>query len=158
MCATCAYSASTTAAVGITGLRVWLQTRTWAWLTPRRLRRITIAPIQSLETAAGAAHEVGHVLGDLDSKAPWKPGEFGLGRICPSDEVNAWRWVLANTPIWERPMHARMAECLASYRPDATPEEARAIDEVCSDISFRLTQLRILGGELVRTGARGRPT
>jgi hypothetical protein len=42
MCATCVSSASVTAAAGAAGLRVWLQTRTWAWLTPRRLRRITI--------------------------------------------------------------------------------------------------------------------
>lgn len=45
MCATCASSASTTAAAGIAGLRVWLQTQTWTWLTPRRLRRITIASV-----------------------------------------------------------------------------------------------------------------
>jgi hypothetical protein len=109
-----------------------------------KLRRVTIAPIQSLETAAVAAHELGHVLGDMDPHAPWKLGEFGIGRICPSDEVNAWRWVLKNTPVWLPPMHERMAQCLASYRPDATPDEAGAIDEVCSNISFRLTQLRIM--------------
>ena len=40
-------------------------------------------------------------------------------------------------------MHQRMTECLASYRPDATPDEARAIDEICGDISFRRVQLRI---------------
>jgi hypothetical protein len=39
MCATCAM----TAAAGVTGLRAWLQTRGWRWLTPRRLRRITVA-------------------------------------------------------------------------------------------------------------------
>ena len=71
---------------------------------------------------------------------------FGLSRIYPSDEVNAWRWVLEHTPVWLPAMHQRMTECLASYRPDATPEEARAIDQLCSDISFRLTQLRILRG------------
>jgi hypothetical protein len=106
-----------------------------------KLRRITIAPVQSLETAAVAAYEVGHVLGDMDPNAPWKPGFLGLRRICPSDEVCAWRWVLANTPVWERPMHQHMSECLASYRPDATPEEARAIGEVCSALSFRRVQL-----------------
>ena len=31
------------AAAGVTGLRSWLQTRGWTWLTPTRLRRITIA-------------------------------------------------------------------------------------------------------------------
>ena len=41
MCATCAF----TAAAGASGLRVWLQTRGWTWLTPRRLRRLTIAAV-----------------------------------------------------------------------------------------------------------------
>jgi len=31
------------AAAGATGVRAWLATRGWAWLTPRRLRRATIA-------------------------------------------------------------------------------------------------------------------
>lgn len=39
MCATCVYAA----AAGVTGLRAWLQTRGWVWLTRRRLRRITVA-------------------------------------------------------------------------------------------------------------------
>jgi hypothetical protein len=30
------------AAAGASGARAWLQTRGWAWLTPRRLRRVTI--------------------------------------------------------------------------------------------------------------------
>jgi hypothetical protein len=32
-----------TAAAGATGLRAWLQTRGWTWLTPTRLKRVTIA-------------------------------------------------------------------------------------------------------------------
>ena len=32
-----------TAAAGATGLRTWLQTRGWTWLTPKRLKRATIA-------------------------------------------------------------------------------------------------------------------
>jgi hypothetical protein len=39
MCAGCAM----TAAAGATGLRTWLQTRGWTWLTPTRLKRATIA-------------------------------------------------------------------------------------------------------------------
>lgn len=31
------------AAAGVTGLRSWLQTRRWTWLSPVVLRRITIA-------------------------------------------------------------------------------------------------------------------
>jgi len=32
-----------TAAAGATGIRAWLATRRWSWLTPRRLRQMTIA-------------------------------------------------------------------------------------------------------------------
>jgi hypothetical protein len=39
MCATCAFAA----AAGVSGLRAWLQTRPWVWLSRRRLRGITIA-------------------------------------------------------------------------------------------------------------------
>jgi len=36
-------AAAATAAAGATGIRAWLGTRRWAWLTPRRLRRATVA-------------------------------------------------------------------------------------------------------------------
>lgn len=39
MCAACAMAA----AAGVTGVRSWLQTRSWTWLTPVVLRRLTIA-------------------------------------------------------------------------------------------------------------------
>jgi hypothetical protein len=41
MCSVCAY----TAAASVTGIRAWLQTRGWAWLTRRRLRGLTAAAI-----------------------------------------------------------------------------------------------------------------
>jgi hypothetical protein len=42
MCMQCTIGAS--AAVGsASGLRAWLGTRAWAWLTPTALRRVTIA-------------------------------------------------------------------------------------------------------------------
>jgi hypothetical protein len=113
----------------------------------RKLRRVTIAPIQSLETAAVAAHEIGHILGDSDPNAPSKRGEFGLGTICVSDELKSWEWVLENIPLWQAPMHERMTECLASYRPHATPVEANAMDGLCADLTFRRVQLRIMTGE-----------
>jgi hypothetical protein len=40
MCVQCMVGA-TTAAAGVTGIRAWLATRTYAWLTPRRLRFVT---------------------------------------------------------------------------------------------------------------------
>ncbi len=35
-------AAAATAAAGATGIRAWLATRGWSWLTPPRLRRATI--------------------------------------------------------------------------------------------------------------------
>lgn len=40
MCAQC-MAVATTVAAGATGLRAWLATRGWSWLTPTRLRRAT---------------------------------------------------------------------------------------------------------------------
>ena len=44
MCAQCMMGAAT-AAAGVTGVRAWLATRGWAWLTPRRLRTATASLI-----------------------------------------------------------------------------------------------------------------
>jgi hypothetical protein len=57
MCAACAM----TAAAGATGVRTWLQTRGWSWLTPKRLKRATIAAfiaatIVSSVGISGSAH------------------------------------------------------------------------------------------------------
>jgi hypothetical protein len=43
------------AAAGATGVRTWLQTHHFAWLTPRRLRRLTVAAI----VAAGLVSTIG---------------------------------------------------------------------------------------------------
>lgn len=42
MCAQCMATAAA-ATAGATGLRAWLATRSWSWVTPRRLRRATVA-------------------------------------------------------------------------------------------------------------------
>jgi hypothetical protein len=42
MCAQCMMGA-TTAAAGATGIRAWLGTRSYAWLTPRRMRFATVS-------------------------------------------------------------------------------------------------------------------
>lgn len=41
MCAQCAMGAATAAAAGTTGMRAWLATRNYAWLTRKRLKLIT---------------------------------------------------------------------------------------------------------------------
>ncbi len=51
MCAQC-MAAAATAAAGATGIRAWLATRGWAWVTPTRLRHATIG---LLVVALGAA-------------------------------------------------------------------------------------------------------
>lgn len=42
MCAQCMMGAAT-AATAATGLRAWIATRAWAWVTPTVLRRMTAA-------------------------------------------------------------------------------------------------------------------
>jgi hypothetical protein len=42
-----------TAAAGATGLRTWLQTRGWSWLTPKRLKRATIAAFVAATIVSG---------------------------------------------------------------------------------------------------------
>jgi hypothetical protein len=44
MCMQCMAGAMT-ATAGATGIRAWLATRTYGWLTPRRLKAITIGLI-----------------------------------------------------------------------------------------------------------------
>lgn len=51
MCAQC-MAAAATAAAGATGIRAWLGTRRWSWLTPRVLRRITVGLVAAGLVAA----------------------------------------------------------------------------------------------------------
>jgi hypothetical protein len=51
MCAGCAMAAASAA----TGFRSWLQTHNYGWLTPRRLRKLTIAAM----CAAGLVSTIG---------------------------------------------------------------------------------------------------
>ena len=46
MCAQCMAGAMT-AVAGATGVRAWLGTRAFGWLTPRRLRAITVVLVGS---------------------------------------------------------------------------------------------------------------
>ena len=54
MCAQCVMGAAT-AAPGATGIRAWLATRGFAWLTPRRMRLATISliPVGLLGASVG---------------------------------------------------------------------------------------------------------
>ena len=56
MCMQCvAGAAAVSTGAGVTGMRAWLGTRDWSWLTPRRLRRVTIALLATTVVAVGAA-------------------------------------------------------------------------------------------------------
>jgi hypothetical protein len=50
---------ATVAAAGATGVRAWLATRGWAWLTPRRLRRATVALLIAGVAGAGTLSGLG---------------------------------------------------------------------------------------------------
>ena len=63
MCAGCAIAA----AAGASGVRTWLQTHHMTWLTPKRMRRITIA----LTVLALAIPSIG--LGSSTKPAPHHP-------------------------------------------------------------------------------------
>lgn len=51
MCMQCMAGAMT-AASGATGARSWLATRTWSWLTPARLHRLTVLLVSAALVAA----------------------------------------------------------------------------------------------------------
>jgi hypothetical protein len=51
MCIQCMYTAMTSTAVA-TGARSWLQSRTYRWLTPQRMRRITIGLVAAALVAS----------------------------------------------------------------------------------------------------------
>ncbi len=53
MCAQCMASAATVAA-GATGIRAWLAAARYAWVTPARLKRLTIGLLTFSVLIAGA--------------------------------------------------------------------------------------------------------
>jgi len=52
-------AAAATTVAGATGIRAWLATRRWSWLTPQRLRRVTggliAVAVVAAATLSGAA-------------------------------------------------------------------------------------------------------
>jgi len=108
----------------------------------RQQRFIEIAPLQSVRTCLIAAHETGHVLHPplVDERSV--KTEIGT-TVCVAAELEAWRWVLANTPTWSPAMHADLTRFVNTYRRHATPAEAATIDRLCSSLELKRTQLRI---------------
>jgi hypothetical protein len=58
MCAQCMATA-TAAAAGATGVRAWLATRRWSWLTPQRLRVATVVLVIAGVAVAGTLSGAG---------------------------------------------------------------------------------------------------
>jgi hypothetical protein len=52
-------AAAATTVAGATGIRAWLATRRWAWLTPVRLRRATIGLLLAAILGAGTLSGLG---------------------------------------------------------------------------------------------------
>jgi hypothetical protein len=50
---------ATAAAAGATGMRAWLATRGWSWLTPKRLRAATVALLIAGVAVAGTLSSAG---------------------------------------------------------------------------------------------------
>lgn len=110
------------------------------------VREIYTSPVQSLETAAVAGHEIGHVVDPPNLNAPYT---FSAPDVLVSvdGELRAWRWAMRHAPVWERAMHDQMVTSLASYRSYATADEAREIDALSGSLSFaRERQRRVVGG------------
>jgi hypothetical protein len=90
-----------------------------------------------------ALHETGHVVHAELADYREVLAEDKFHKISVPAELESWRWTLAHTPAWDEPIHADMARFLNSYRSYATPEEATAIDQLCSNLNCRRVQLRI---------------
>jgi hypothetical protein len=110
----------------------------------RTSRYIEVAQGRSVMHKLIAAHEVGHVLHPPVADERAIPGEFGIGKISVPCEIAAWRWVLDHIPVWTAAMHLDMTRFLGSYRGSAIESELHEIDDLCSPLTMRETQLRIL--------------
>ncbi|MFN7982944.1 MAG: hypothetical protein U0Q11_13880 [Vicinamibacterales bacterium] len=106
----------------------------------RRQLRVTIPPVQSFETAATAAHELGHL---LSPEAPPDATRHQLptSRVCVAAELLAWEWSMDNAPVWNQRMRESMRRAIETYRSYATPQESAQIDALISDNRFRLARL-----------------
>jgi hypothetical protein len=98
----------------------------YAWAS---LRRVECPVVRTRRGVATLAHEIGHVL------TPTTGGKV-------QRELNAWRWAMANTLVWDKQMHDCLRESLNTYRKHATPEEAREMDALMSPLSFHRERQR----------------
>lgn len=81
----------------------------------KRLRQIAIRPVKSEITYAIALHEIGHVVGPMQSQ----PRLFS--------EAGAWAWAKDNAGVWTPRMVAKCAESLDSYAEWAFEKHRRKV-------------------------------
>jgi hypothetical protein len=111
----------------------------------RRAKWITVATERkNFRDATIELHELAHCVSG-PSQTPDIKTDVGQS-INVGDELRAWRWVLAHTPVWFKPMHDDLRRFLNTYRGYATTDEAAAIDRLCSDRTYYETRLRIAEG------------
>ncbi len=69
----------------------------------RKQRRINIRPVKTAITYCIALHEIGHIMGKMQSG----------NRL--DKETGAWHWAMDNALEWTDVMDTKMGECLTSY-------------------------------------------
>ena len=96
---------------------------------------------------ASVLHEVGHTQlrcqGATHNRVTYE-GTLGPSKCCVTCEVEAWRWAIANARFgWSRPMHRIMRDCVRTYLRFATAAQARAVETLCSEMTYREARLRV---------------
>jgi hypothetical protein len=99
-------------------------------------KQITIEPIRSEWLYATALHELGHSANPCQPTHVRVPAE-DKKTVCVRCEFNAWRWAQQNALDWTREAHENQVKALTTYRKYATPDEARELDGMNSDIGYR---------------------
>ncbi|MBA3884577.1 MAG: hypothetical protein H0X67_02455 [Acidobacteria bacterium] len=116
-------------------------------------REIESLDVRASGDYASVLHEIGHVL------HPCGPAHrrvsTGHETVCLPCELSAWRWALAGAIIWDRGAHAQLVMGLRSYRPYASPSEARDIDALIGEPTYRAVVHRLAVGQLEQDGIIG---
>jgi hypothetical protein len=106
-------------------------------------RYVFVSALTNLRSCVTAGHETGHLLHEELADNREILAEDKYHRISVPREIAAWEWLLNHIPYWDSSMHCDMSRAIGSYRRAyATDDEKVAIDRLCSDLSFRRTQLR----------------
>jgi hypothetical protein len=116
-------------AVFVASIGAWVNGYAW-----RGLKRIEVPVIRSAWNYASALHELGHVFDPADVGLPRTPARVRA-------EIFGWTWAIGTALVWDRDMHANMADALPSYRPYGTLAQQAQIDDMTSGLGYRQAQL-----------------